>query len=77
MPKEIEENKEIFWLDNFKGDAKGGYYCRNNLFQFFEKCKKAGLKVVGIVKPKDWNVEFILAKENEIHKIKITSEIKR
>ena len=57
---EEEKDKEIFWLDKYEGKCKGGYFCRNELFKFFEMCKKNNLKVVGIVKPKDWDVEFIL-----------------
>jgi len=65
---ENAEKKEIFWLDKWEGKSMSGYYYRCDLFKFFENCKNNGLKVVGIVKPKDWNIEFIveqLKKEKE------------
>lgn len=52
--------EEIFWLDKFDGEAKGGFFVRNGLFEFFKKCEEQGLKVVGIKKPTDWNLELIL-----------------
>ena len=52
--------EEIFWLDGFKGNAKSGYYVRNPLFEFIEKCEKQGFKIVGIKKPTDWNMEIII-----------------
>ena len=56
-------DETVFWNEKFKGEAKGGYFCRSDLFKFFEKCEKNGLEVVGIKKPTDWNLEFILAKK--------------
>lgn len=61
----MTEKENIFWLDKWEGDASGGYFCRCDLFQFFEKCKANGLRVVGIKEPKDWNMEFILEKIKE------------
>lgn len=58
----MSEEKEIFWLDKFKGKAEDGYFYRSDLFKFFKKCEEEGFRVVGMVKPKDWNMEFILEK---------------
>lgn len=52
--------EEIFWLDGFDGNAKSGYFVRNPLFEFFQKCEKQRLKIVGIKKPTDWNLELII-----------------
>ena len=53
-------NEEIFWLDGFNGKAKSGYFVRNPLIEFFEKCEKNGMKVVGIKKPNSWNLEVLI-----------------
>ena len=60
-----KQTEEIFWLDKFEGKAKGGLFIRDSLFQFFEKCEKSGIKIVGIKKPKDWNIELIYEDKNE------------
>ena len=52
--------EEIFWLDDFVGTGESGYFIRSDLFKFFEKCESRGLKIVGIKKPKDWNLEVII-----------------
>jgi len=51
--------EEIFWLDKFEGEAKGGYFVRNPLIEMFEKFEKNGLKIVGIKRPFDYNMELI------------------
>ena len=53
-----EEN--IFWLENWEGKAKGGYFIRNNLFEFFGRLKESGEKPVGIKIEDDWNMEIIV-----------------
>ena len=64
-----DTEEEIFWLDKFKGEGKGGYFVRNPLFEFIQKCEEQGLKVVGIKKPTDWNMELIIEqKQEEIEK---------
>lgn len=61
--------EEIFWLDGFEGECKGGFFVRNPLFEFLEKCEKQGLRVVGIKKPTDYNLELIMeAYEYDGHK---------
>lgn len=66
----IEELKEeIFWLDEFNGNAKSGFFVRNTLIDFFKMCEKQGLKVVGIKKPKDNNLELILEVNDKFKKI--------
>jgi len=52
--------KEIFWLDGFDETAQGGFFVRSTIVDFFEKCESKGLKIVGIVKPENNNLEFIL-----------------
>jgi hypothetical protein len=63
------ESKEIFWLDKFDGMAKSGFFVRNPLFEFIEKCERQGLKVVGIKKPTDWNLEVILEVNDKFEEI--------
>jgi len=61
-------SEDIFWLDKWNGNAIGGFFVRNDLFKFFEKCEKAGLKIVGIKKPNDWNLEIICEKNEAFEK---------
>lgn len=51
---------KTFWLDNFEGTAKGGYYLRNDLIKFFEKLEAEGLNPVGIKFDGSWNLEIIV-----------------
>ena len=53
----------IYWVNNFKGKAKGGYFVRNDLFKFFQKLKEKGLNPVGIKIEDDWNLEIIISEE--------------
>jgi len=57
--------EEIFWLDKFKGEAESGVFVRNDLFKFFERCKKNKIKIVGIKKPDSWNLELLIEKQDE------------
>ena len=57
--------EEMFWLDKWEGEAKGDYYVRSNLFEFFKKCEKNGLKVVAIKKPTDWNLCVVCERIND------------
>ena len=51
---------KIFWLDKFEGEAKGGYFLRNPLKEFFEKLDKQGLKPVAIKYDGTYNLEIIV-----------------
>jgi len=67
--KTLKDNQElqedIFWLDGWEGKASSGVYVRNPLFEFIKDCEKRGLKVVGIRKPKDWNMEVIVEENSK------------
>ena len=63
----IKVEEEIFWLDKWEGKSHGGFFVRNSLIEFFEMCKKKGLKIVGIKKPNNWNLEIIV-EENDKYK---------
>ncbi len=54
-------NKKLFWLENWNGSAKGGYYFRSfDLNKFMEKLEKEGHgKVVGL-EFEDNNVNLIV-----------------
>jgi hypothetical protein len=52
--------KQTFWLDKWEGKAKDGFFVRNPLKEFMEKCDKAGLKVVGIKYDGTYNLELIM-----------------
>ncbi len=53
----------IFWVDNHEGEAKGGYFIRNDLFKFFRKLREAGLNPIGIKVEDDFNMEIIISEE--------------
>ena len=61
----MTSDEEIFWLDSWTGNANSGFFVRNSLFEFFQKCEKEGIKVVGIKKPTDWNLEVIVVRKDE------------
>lgn len=65
-----EKNPGMFWMDDFKGTAVGGYFVRNNLKQFIEKLNEHGRKVVGIKFDGSFNLEVIV-EANEEEKTKI------
>jgi hypothetical protein len=56
----MSEDTKTFWLEDFEGTAKGGYFVRNPLFQFFEKLKAAGEKPVAIKVDESWNLEVLV-----------------
>jgi hypothetical protein len=62
------ENEEIFWLEKWEGKAKGGLFIRNDLFKFIKEMEKKGIKVVGIKKPDDYNLELIFEDKEENEK---------
>ena len=52
--------KDIFWLENWEGECHEGFFIRNDFFKVIQKFEKeCNKKVVGIVKPTDWNLELI------------------
>lgn len=62
---EEQENKLEFWVDG-EYNARGGYYIRNNLKDFFKKLIDVGLEPVGvIVDMESYNVEVVVKQENE------------
>ena len=63
---ETQNEPKVFWVDDFRGIAKGGYYIRNDLFKFFNELKDSGKNPVGIVLHNDYNLEVIIeGKEDE------------
>lgn len=55
-------DKQIFWLAGWSGDSNGGFFCRNDMKEFFERCEKQGMKIVGIVYDGSYDLEFIIEK---------------
>jgi hypothetical protein len=52
---------KIYWLENWNGKAKGGYYYRCNLFEAIRKFEQEHqLKVVGFNIEDGWNIELIV-----------------
>lgn len=51
---------KIFWLDKFKGNAKGGYFIRNNLKEFFDKLLEKGINPIAIKYDGSYNLEIIV-----------------
>lgn len=56
----MTEEKQIFWLGEWKGKAKGGYFIRNDLCNFFKKLKENNIKPVGIAVDEGFNMEIIV-----------------
>lgn len=54
--------KYIFWDDNFKGEAIGGYFIRNDLCKFLKKLQDGGKTPVGIKVDDSLNLEVIVKK---------------
>lgn len=53
--------KEItFWDDDFKGNARGGFFVRNDLHKFLQKLRDAGHEPVGIKVDDSFNLEVIV-----------------
>jgi len=67
-------DKKTFWLDQWNGSAKGGYYFRSfDLNKFMEKLEKEGHgKVVGL-EFEDNNVNLIVEVDDEDIKERITA----
>ena len=63
LPSRRKKMDEVFWLDNFEGNAQGGYFIRNDLFKFFQKLKESGKKPVGIKVDDNYNMEIIVVGE--------------
>lgn len=55
--------EKIFWLQNFKGSAKGGFFVRNLLKEFVEKLEQSGYNLVGIKYDGTYNLECIVEKK--------------
>jgi len=58
-------NQDIFWRDGDFGDCVGGFYIKNNLKKFIDKCKETGLNPVGIKIEDDGVVEVIVQRTPE------------
>jgi len=63
--EEGKKMKKVFWLDGYEGPALGGYFIRNNLFEFITRLKESGEKPVAIAMDDSWNLEVLVAKGNE------------
>lgn len=62
---EEQENKLEFWVDG-EYNARGGYFIRNNLKDFFKMIIDQGLEPVGIIVDMDsYNLEVVVKQENE------------
>lgn len=65
-----EESPGEFWIDEFQGNAVGGYFIRNNLKDFISRLNETGRKVVGIKFNGTYNLEIIVeANEDEKNQI--------
>ena len=58
--KEFEEDPKIFWLDEFAGEAKGGYFLRSELSVFFNRLEDSGKTPVGIKVDDSKNLEILV-----------------
>ena len=55
------DRDQQYWLDQFEGEAKGGYFVRNDLVNSVKRLEAEGLKVVGIRFDGTFNLELITA----------------
>tara|TARA_Y100001937_G_C6934990_1_gene247710 strand:+ start:114 stop:314 length:201 start_codon:yes stop_codon:yes gene_type:complete len=55
------DRDDQFWIVEYEGAAKGGYFIRNDLFKSIKRLEEQGLKVVGIRFDGTWNLELITA----------------
>ena len=60
MGKNIED--KMFWLDDFDGEAVGGFFIRNTLKDFMKKLEETGLNPIGIKYDGTFNLEVIVEK---------------
>jgi len=58
-------NQDIFWKDGDFGECVGGFYIKNNLKEFIDKCKETGLNPVGLKVDEDGIVEVIVQRTPE------------
>ena len=52
--------EKTFWLEDFEGVGKGGFYIRNDLFKFFKCLESQGHEPVGIKIDDSWNLHIII-----------------
>jgi len=52
------EDKKTFWLEDFEGESRRGYFVRNALKESFELLEKDGKKPVAIIFDGTWNLEI-------------------
>lgn len=50
----------MLWKDGFEGEAKGGFFIRNDLFKFLRMLRESGYEPVGIKIEDNWNLEVIV-----------------
>jgi hypothetical protein len=54
-----DRKPQMYWLDEWEGKARGGYYVRSDVVQSIKKLEKTGLKVVGIEFDGTFNLHLI------------------
>jgi len=57
--------RKVFWFDGWEGKARGGYFIRSGLKEFFDRLKAEGLNPVGIVYDNSYNLEIIVEATDE------------
>ena len=57
--------EKVFWKDDFTGKARGGYFVRNSLKEFFDKLEEKGINPVGIKYDGTYNLEIIVEEKDE------------
>ena len=61
------EESRIYWLDEFEGKAKGGFFFRSEIAKDLKKVtEEHGFNIVGIKVSTDgdWTVEFIIEEKS-------------
>jgi|TARA_Y100000401_G_C8146459_1_gene137450 hypothetical protein len=63
------DREQLFWLDEFKdGNAKGGFYVRNDLVKTIKRLEAQGQEVVGLKYDGTFNLELIIKVPSEQEK---------
>ena len=63
---ESDRKEQIFWLEEWEGQAKNGLYFRSDLHVSIKRAEENGLKVVGIGFNGTWDINLITeVKQNE------------
>ena len=62
---EVTVEPKIFWLEDFDGCARGGFFIKNNIKEFFKLLEDSGKTPVGIKFDGSNNLEIIVTEKED------------